>query len=352
MKNSNIPSKIGNLQIIKLIGEGQYTSVYLAYSEAKKKEFALKFYRGPYVSDPMFRRRFEREANIVQKISHANLVHYYSVEKTEDNLFIVMDYIDGPSLKNLLVLHKRAPLEVAVAVMEQLLTGLAYLHNLGVVHRDIKPSALFLENNGKVVLADFDIAKSFDSDSLTNKGVPVGSPRYMSPEQRLGSPVTPKSDIFASGIVFYEMLMGKTPWQNSNVLPTDRRAWAEMVLPSNEIPNIPRYVDEVISQAIDLQPGRRYSSVNEMISAIQELPSASRNDLAAWASGRIISYTKSRIRSTNLNSNIKKNTMSSSRKQNKSDQKTTRILLSIIIILMLVILVMLIWVASNMFLIN
>jgi serine/threonine protein kinase len=183
-------------------------------------------------------------------------------------------------------LRQHTPSSIAVSVISEVLKGLAFLHDNQIVHRDVKPSAIFLTKKGRVVLADFDIAKPLYDNSLTLKGTIIGSPRYMSPEQRLAENTTGKSDIYSTGVTLYEMLTGDTPWRDINRLPTDGRSWASIKPPSKLFQDIPPKLDDIVLKAVYYSPGKRFDTADKMLSKLGEIHYASQTDLIAWASGR------------------------------------------------------------------
>ena len=283
MENSD--KTFGEYKVLQPLGEGQYTKVYIAQKNNQPK-VALKIFHGLYTSDSTFRRRLEREFSLVKHLSHSNLVKYFEAGQFQGFPYIAMEYLGEKTLQRLLSYHGKAPVSIAVSIMEQVLSGLAFLHSREIIHRDIKPSAIFLSESGKIVLADFDIAKPYADDNLTQKGSILGSPRYMAPEQKLGQTASPRSDVYAAGIVFYEMITGQTPWKDKDFLPTDRRAWATLSHPSELTSNVSPELDKFILKAIDLQPGRRFESAQEMLMELKKFRHASREDLQDWVSGR------------------------------------------------------------------
>lgn len=289
MEYTEFPQKISHYNITQPLGRGENTVVYLAFNNKTNQRVAIKTYYGAYLHDVLFQKRFNRELSLIRGLDHPNLVKYYDSGVHNDIPFIVMEYLTGLTLQRLIAHHRTTHPLIAINIMQQILDALAYLHRADIVHRDIKPSAVFINTKGQVKLADFDIAKRVDDSSVTIKGTLVGSPSYMSPEQRLGAASTTRSDIFSAGITFYEMLVGRTPWDNSDFLPTDRRAWAKIIPVAKFVPEIDPGIDRIIIKAIDLQPIRRYANAQEMLLDVQDLPSASFEDLAAWARGRKIS---------------------------------------------------------------
>jgi serine/threonine-protein kinase len=280
----------GEYEIIKRLGEGSFTSVYLVRSHQINSVFALKLYADFYVNNPNFQRRFEREFKIAKQFSHPNLLEYYASGVHEGQPYMIMEYVKGATLRELIAYHGRIPVKIAISIFCDALAGLAYLHGNGVVHRDIKPSSIFVDNGGIIKVADFDIAKRFKEDEgISEKGLPIGTQLYMAPEQRLGLPIDPRSDIFATGVTLYECITGTNPWKNSNFLPTDRRAWSKIIVPSKLIPDADTKLDAVIIQAMDLQPINRYSDASEMLAALKIFPSSRHDDVVRLVNGQRIS---------------------------------------------------------------
>lgn len=288
MKSFEVPKQINAYEIVQLLGRGENTSVFLAKDKKASQHVAIKVYQGPYLNDKLFRRRFDRELSIISQLKHPNLVNHIGSGFYENYPYIVMEYLEGRTLQLLIDHHTTVHPLIATSIIQQILSALSYLHQSNVVHRDIKPSAIFINSQGIVKLSDFDIAKRVDDHSLTIKGQVIGSPKYMSPEQRLGESATVRSDIYSIGVTFYEMLTGKTPWEESNFLPIDRRSWARFTPPSKLIRGVDPKLDQIISTAMDLQPGRRYQTAQKMLGELQGLPSATQIDLSAWARGRKI----------------------------------------------------------------
>ena len=277
-------------EVIKHLGQGAYTSVYLVRDIEGKFVAALKLYGGHYRSNPNFMRRFEREVQISKELSHPNIVQYFSPGFYKNTPYILMEYVNGQTVQELLAYHKRVPVKIALTIFSDALRGLAYLHHHGIAHRDFKPSAIFVDTQGNVKLADFDIAKKYDEDQdVTGADSPVGSQLYMAPEQRLGHKVSPRSDIFTAVVTLYEMITGTNPWQDSDFLPTDRRAWAKIIRPSRIASDANSQIDSIILKAMDLQPVHRYQSASEFLQAIEPLKRATKNDLGQWVRGRRVS---------------------------------------------------------------
>lgn len=286
---------LNEFEVIKLLGQGNYTSVYLVRSLESNNLGALKMYQGPYQDDPVFRRRFKREFDLTHKLDHPNLVSYKRAGILKDFPYIVMEYIYGKTVKDLLSYHGRIPAQIALPIFSEVLKGLSYLHEQDIMHRDIKPSAIFVDFEGKVKLADFDVAKmNSANENLTEKGALIGSQLYMSPEQRLGGYVDLRTDVFSAGITLYEMIVGKNPWANPDFLPTDHRVWSQLELPSQMISDASPDLDRFILKAIDLQPSRRFSSAEEMLHALHEITDwrygvASKDDVIKLVKGERIS---------------------------------------------------------------
>ncbi len=205
--------KIGDYVIVKLLGKGGMSRVYLAVDNKLEREVAIKILLSALIEDENVKKRFLREAKTAASLRHSNIVSIYDIGETEDeNYYFVMEYLSGGSLKEKIKKGKLSPSE-ALWIVKEIAKALEYAHNRGFVHRDIKPANIMFREDGVPVLADFGIAKAVNTATkLTQTGVSVGTPYYMSPEQIEGKEITGKSDIYSLGIVLYEALTGKVPY--------------------------------------------------------------------------------------------------------------------------------------------
>ena len=286
---------LNEFEVVKLLGQGNYTSVYLIRSLVDKSLIALKLYQGPYQNNRVFQQRFKREFELTINLIHPNLISYKRAGILDDSPYIFMEYIHGKTAKDLISHHGRIPVKIALPIFADALKGLGYLHENAIVHRDFKPSAIFINFDGRVKLADFDIAKKFShEENLTEKGAVLGSPLYMSPEQRLGGNIDQRSDVFSAGTTLYEMITGKNPWANLDNLPTDRQSWSKIELPSQLFNDSSKDLDKLILQAIDPRPNNRFLSAKIMLEYLYNIDDwkqgvASQNNVIKFAQGERLS---------------------------------------------------------------
>lgn len=208
----------GRYQIIRTIGEGGMANVYLAYDTILDREVAVKVLRGDLASDEKFVKRFQREAKAASSLNHPNIVEMYDVGEDNGNYFIVMEYIDGKTLKSLIKKRGGLSLSETVDIMMQLTSAIACAHDSFLIHRDIKPQNVLILEDGRVKITDFGIAIAMNSAELTQTNSVMGSVHYLPPEQANGSGATVKSDIYSLGILMYECLIGKLPFKGENAV--------------------------------------------------------------------------------------------------------------------------------------
>ena len=205
-------------EIVKSIGEGGMANVYLAVDLILNRKVAIKILRGDLANDEKFIRRFQREALAASSLSHPNIVEMYDVGEDNGNYYIVMEYIEGKTLKQLL--KKRGHLTVgeAVDIMLQITDGMVHAHDSYIIHRDLKPQNIMIQEDGQIKITDFGIAMALNSTQLTQTNSVMGSVHYLPPEQASGKGSTIKSDIYSMGILFYELLTGVLPFKGDNAV--------------------------------------------------------------------------------------------------------------------------------------
>ena len=252
-------------EIIKTIGEGGMANVYLAHDTILDRKVAIKVLRGDLSNDEKFIRRFKREALSVSNLSHPNIVEVYDVGEEDGNYYIVMEYIEGKTLKQLLQKRGALTLTEVIDIMSQLTDGLAHAHEAYIIHRDIKPQNIMIEDNGRIKITDFGIAMALNSTQLTQTNSVMGSVHYLPPEQANGKGSTVKSDIYSLGILMYELLTGSVPFKGDTAVEIALKHMKEKV-PSvrKQNPTIPQSVENIILKATAKNPKNRYDSVREM----------------------------------------------------------------------------------------
>ena len=252
-------------QVIKSIGEGGMANVYLAYDTILERNVAVKILRGDLATDEKFVRRFQREALSASSLSHENIVEVYDVGEDNGEYYIVMEYVEGKHLKNLLKKRGKLTVTEVIDIMLQVTSGLTVAHDSYIIHRDIKPQNIMILENGLVKLTDFGIAVAMNSTQLTQTNSVMGSVHYLPPEQASGKGATLQSDIYSLGILMYELLTGKLPYRGDNAVEIALKHLKERIpLVSEELPDIPRSIENIIFKATAKNPKNRYADAREM----------------------------------------------------------------------------------------
>ncbi len=266
-------------QIIKSIGEGGMANVYLAYDTILDRDVAVKVLRGDLANDEKFVRRFQREALNASSLSHPNIVEVYDVGDDNGQYFIVMEYIEGKNLKDLLKKRGKLTVSEVVDIMSQIADGLSVAHDSYIIHRDIKPQNIMILENGLIKITDFGIAMALNATQLTQTNSVMGSVHYLPPEQASGKGSTLKSDIYSMGILMYELLTGKLPYRGDNAVEIALKHLKEP-LPSirDEIEDIPQSVENVILKSAAKNPKNRYNDAREMYEDLKTVLDDSRKD--------------------------------------------------------------------------
>ena len=259
-------SKINDrYQIIKTLGEGGMANVYLAHDTILDRNVAVKVLRGDLANDEKFVRRFQREALSASSLSHPNIVEMYDVGEDDGQYYIVMEYVDGMTLKQ--VLKKRGHLSVTevIDIMLQVTDGMAHAHDAYIIHRDIKPQNIMILSNGMIKITDFGVATALNSTQLTQTNSVMGTVHYLPPEQANGKGSTIRSDIYSMGIMMYELLTGLVPYKGDNAVEIALKHLKEP-LPSVRKFNssIPQSVENVIIKATAKNPKNRYTDARAM----------------------------------------------------------------------------------------
>lgn len=252
-------------QIIKAIGEGGMANVYLAYDTILDRNVAVKVLRGDLATDEKFVRRFQREALSASSLSHPNIVEVYDVGEDNGQYYIVMEYIEGKHLKELLKKRGKLMLPEVIDIMLQITDGMSVAHDAYIIHRDIKPQNIMIQENGVVKITDFGIAMAMNATQLTQTNSVMGSVHYLPPEQANGKGSTLQSDIYSMGILMYELLTGKLPYKGDNAVEIALKHLKES-LPSikEELPELPQSVENIIIRASAKNPKNRYADARVM----------------------------------------------------------------------------------------
>lgn len=256
----------GRYVLKELIGQGGMADVYLAVDKILKRTVAVKIMRSSLTGDPVYVTRFHREASAAAALSHKNIVEIYDVGDEEDDYYIVMEYVPGQTLKELI--RKRGALHYveAVDIMKQVVSATAKAHSMGIIHRDLKPQNVMVTDSGVVKIGDFGIASIQSLSQVTQTDTIMGSLHYLAPEMARGEKATVQSDIYALGIVFYELLRGEVPFNGEspvNIALKHMRDDIPSVRTFN--PSVPQSVENIIIKATAKNTQDRYQSANEML---------------------------------------------------------------------------------------
>ena len=252
-------------EIIRSIGEGGMANVYLGYDTILDRNVAIKVLRGDLAGDEKFVRRFQREALSASSLAHPSIVEMYDVGVDDGLYFIVMEYVDGKTLKQLIKKRGNLTLSEAIDIMLQLTDGMSHAHDSYIIHRDLKPQNIMIKDDGQIKITDFGIAMALNSTQLTQTNSVMGSVHYLPPEQASGKGSTIKSDIYSMGIIFYELLTGSLPFRGDNAVEIALKHMRDP-LPSlrEENSNIPQSIENIILKATAKNPKNRYEDARSM----------------------------------------------------------------------------------------
>ena len=254
----------GRYRIERKLGAGGMADVYLAEDQELGRRVAIKILNSRHGNDDQFIERFRREAKNAAALNHPNIVSIYDRGEAEDTYYIAMEFLDGRTLKELIVGRGAAPVNVAIEYARQILSALRFAHRHGIVHRDIKPHNVLVDGEGRVKVTDFGIARAGTSQ-MTEAGSIVGTAQYLSPEQAKGGEVDPRSDLYSLGIVLYELLTGKTPFDGETPVEIAMKHLSATPQPPSKLrPDIPPELDMVVLRALAKNPDDRYQSADEM----------------------------------------------------------------------------------------
>lgn len=271
----------GRYQLDERIGSGGMGEVWRATDRVLGRVVAVKVILPTLMSDPGFERRFLFEARAMASVQHPGAVAIHDYRSETDGAFLVMEYVQGESLSNRLRRYGRLQADETMRMVAQAADALAAAHQQGMVHRDVKPANIIVRPDGTVVLTDFGLARGAAVTALTTSGSVLGTPSYLAPEQVLGQPATPQSDVYALGVVAYECLSGRRPFQGDN-------PFAVAIQRLHETPatleGVPASVSKVVDRAMSSDPAQRWRSATEMAAAARRAAAASDAPLD-WGAG-------------------------------------------------------------------
>lgn len=262
-----LPQTIDNrYRIVELIGEGGMAQVYRGDDLRLGREVAIKILRPQYANERTFVERFVQEARAMAGFSHPNIVNVFDVGRTGASPYIVMEYVDGIDLRRKLQQEGRLSIGEALEIARQVAEGVGAAHRKGIVHRDIKPGNILIASDGRVKVADFGIARAMaDAQHLTEPGVVWGTTAYLSPEQIRGETATPASDVYAIGVLLYEMLTGQTPFQGEDRVAVALKHLNDPPPPLHELnPRVPPGLERLVLRMLSKDPAQRPADANEV----------------------------------------------------------------------------------------
>jgi serine/threonine protein kinase/Tfp pilus assembly protein PilF len=253
-------------EILGVLGQGGMGAVYKARDRELDRLIALKVIRPELATDPAILQRFKQELILSRNITHKNVVRIYDLGEAEGIRFISMEYVDGEDLRTILRREGKLSPKDAIAVVEQVCRALDSAHSEGVIHRDLKPQNIMRDKHGRIVVMDFGLARSLGDSGLTQTGAIVGTMEYMSPEQALGSTLDQRSDIFSVGLIFYELLTGKAPYEADTAIASLMKRTREQARSASDVDaSVPRSLSAIVSRCLEREPANRYHSAVELL---------------------------------------------------------------------------------------
>src|SRR3974390_2793495 len=267
----------GRYEIQLLLGEGGMGAVYKALDREVERTVALKLIRPELASNPSILARFKQELLTAHQVTPKNVIRIYDLAEAEGVKFITMEFVEGSDLRRILVENGKLQPEQAIEIIRQVCKALDAAHSAGVIHRDLKPQNIMRETKtGRILVMDFGLARTIEGDGMTQTGALLGTIEYMSPEQSMGKALDQRSDIFAVGLIFYELLTGKTPYKADTAMASLLRRNQERAVPAAELDaSIPKGLSDIVSKCLERDLDHRYQSSQEIL-----------NDLDAYQGAR------------------------------------------------------------------
>ncbi len=282
------PPQIHNCDVIGEIGSGGMAIIYKAVQNSLNRPVAIKELKSDFINDPQVIARFLREATALAMLQHQNIVHIYDFAKEDDNFRMIMEYVEGVDLFDLLEEVHRLPSSIGLLIGYAICSALEYAHYRGIIHRDIKPSNIIISRKGEIKLMDFGIARDENLGDLTRPGTSLGTPAYMSPEQVMGVKTDFRSDIFSLGVVLYQMFTGSKPFREGGGKSLMHKILhAEFTKPRKLNPNLPRKIENIILRCMARESVDRYHTTGQLR---QELESCLAQQINMNYSGRMVTF--------------------------------------------------------------
>src|SRR5436309_2460907 len=269
-------------EILQILGEGGMGAVYKAMDRELSRPVALKVIRPDLAGNEAILDRFKQELLLAREVTHKNVIRIYDLGEAEGVKFITMEYVEGEDLRTLI--HEKTKLapEEAVEIMQQVCRALEAAHSVGIIHRDLKPQNVMRDKSGRILVMDFGLARTLEGDGMTQTGALVGTMDYMSPEQALGKELDQRSDVFAMGLIFYELLTGKMPYRADSAIASLLKRTQQRADPVvTHDPTIPAALSHIVARCLDPDLKLRYQSAAEILA-----------DLEAWQGGRAAATLK------------------------------------------------------------
>ncbi|MFS0778689.1 Stk1 family PASTA domain-containing Ser/Thr kinase [Neobacillus sp. 3P2-tot-E-2] len=341
----------GRYKVLEMIGGGGMANVYLAHDMILDRDVAVKMLRLDFANDDEFIRRFRREAQSATSLAHPSIVSIYDVGEEDDLYFIVMEYVEGQTLKQYIQQNSPLQVEETIDIMKQLTSAISHAHQNHIIHRDIKPQNILVDRFGNVKITDFGIAMALSATSITQTNSVLGSVHYLSPEQARGGMANRKSDIYSLGIVMFELLTGRLPFSGESAVSIAlKHLQSETPSVRRWNPNVPQSVENIVLMATAKDSFHRYNSVDEMEDDLRTALDSERLDEAKFvipiddeATKAIPIITNDRpmknldetlVHSDKNSDNVKKDTVKKA-KDNKKRKKWPIILISTFLLLLL-----------------
>ena len=260
----------GRYEILKLLGMGGMGAVYKARDNEVERVVGLKVIRPDLAGDPAILARFKQELILARQVTHKNIIRIYDLNEADGVKFITMEFIEGEDLRTILLREGKLSPEAAANIMVQVCAGLQAAHSEGVIHRDLKPSNVMCDAAGRVVIMDFGLARTVQGDGMTRTGMMVGTMEYMSPEQAMGKELDARSDQFAVGLIFYELLSGFMPYHGDSAIASLVKRTQEPAVPLTEVDaSIPPALSAIVAKCLERDPNARFASMEELTEEIE-----------------------------------------------------------------------------------